>query len=147
MGGLNPSVIMQRLIPLFREKYSTKLRVDQEILSREEQRIERVNSHQIQIPSRTPTFCPGCPHRDSASVFLDVSKQFMDAEYMRKHHNCSPVDLVFHGDIGCYSMLKYEPYPRLMHNLSAMALGGGTGAGIDPFIRNKQVVFMGNFFL
>ena len=63
---------------------------------------------------------------------------------MKKHHNSGPVDLVFHGDIGCYSMLKYEPFPRLMHNLSAMALGGGAGAGIDPFIQNKQIVFMGD---
>ena len=31
-----------------------------------------------------------------------------------------------------------------MHNLSGMGLGGGTGAGIDPFIDNKQVVFMGD---
>ena len=31
-----------------------------------------------------------------------------------------------------------------MHNLSAMALGGGAGAGIDPFITNKQIVFMGD---
>ena len=63
---------------------------------------------------------------------------------MKKHHDSGPVDLVFHGDIGCYSMLKYEPFPRLMHNLSAMALGGGAGAGIDPFITNKQIVFMGD---
>jgi indolepyruvate ferredoxin oxidoreductase len=51
---------------------------------------------------------------------------------------------VFHGDIGCYSLLKYKPFDRLMHNLSGMGLGGGTGAGIDPFIRNKQLVFMGD---
>ena len=44
-------------------------------------------------------------------------------------------------------MLKYEPFPRLMHNLSAMALGGGSGAGIDPFIKNKQIVFYGRFDL
>jgi indolepyruvate ferredoxin oxidoreductase len=31
-----------------------------------------------------------------------------------------------------------------MHNLSGMGLGGGTGAGIDPFIDNKQLVFMGD---
>ena len=55
-----------------------------------------------------------------------------------------PLDLVFHGDIGCYSMLKYTPFSSLMHNLSGMGLGGGTGAGIDPFIDNKQLVFMGD---
>jgi indolepyruvate ferredoxin oxidoreductase len=54
------------------------------------------------------------------------------------------VDLVFHGDIGCYTMLMYPPNTELMHNLSGMGLGGGTGAGIDPFITNKQAVFMGD---
>ena len=41
-------------------------------------------------------------------------------------------------------MLMFEPTKDLMHNYSGMGLGGGTGAGIDPFIRNKQVVFMGD---
>lgn len=144
MVGLNPSVIMQKLIPLLRTRYLTNLKIDDGKLLQEEKRIKQANSHHVEIPGRTPTFCPGCPHRDSASVFLDVVKQFMDTEYMKKHYNSPPIDLVFHGDIGCYSMLKYDPYPRLMHNLSAMALGGGTGAGIDPFIKNKQIVFMGD---
>ena len=176
--GLNPSILIQRLIPLLRWKnqadsalqskgfearedaaFSSKsntgraegdgisaanIRINEDVLSREENQIEQVNSFEVQIPARTPTFCPGCPHRDSSSVFLEIAKHFMDADYMGKQHSSSPIDLVFHGDIGCYSMLKYEPFPRLMHNLSAMALGGGTGAGIDSFIKNKQIVFMGD---
>ncbi|NJL32409.1 MAG: indolepyruvate ferredoxin oxidoreductase, partial [Phycisphaerales bacterium] len=31
-----------------------------------------------------------------------------------------------------------------MHNYSGMGLGGGTGSGVDPFIDNKQLVFMGD---
>ncbi|NKB70547.1 MAG: indolepyruvate ferredoxin oxidoreductase [Candidatus Latescibacteria bacterium] len=97
----------------------------------------------LNVPGRTPSFCPGCPHRDSASVLQKTAVDFADPEYMKQTGR--PVtDLVFHGDIGCYSMLKYEPFSRLMHNLSGMGLGGGTGAGIDPFIDNKQVVFMGD---
>jgi indolepyruvate ferredoxin oxidoreductase len=145
--GLNPSILIERLIPLLRHKFGSKdksIAIDSDVFVREEQHIEQVNSHQVHIPARTPTFCPGCPHRDSASVFKEIADQFMDAKYMERHHAQSPVDLVFHGDIGCYSMLKYEPFPRLMHNLSAMALGGGAGAGIDPFIKNKQIVFMGD---
>jgi len=38
----------------------------------------------------------------------------------------------------------FEPNSPLMHNYSGMGLGGGTGSGIDPFIVNKQVVFMGD---
>ena len=41
-------------------------------------------------------------------------------------------------------MLMFEPTKDLMHNYSGMGLGGGTGAGIDPFITNKQVVFLGD---
>ncbi|MBI3999976.1 MAG: 2-oxoacid:acceptor oxidoreductase family protein, partial [Candidatus Omnitrophica bacterium] len=40
--------------------------------------------------------------------------------------------------------LMFEPNSELMHNYSGMGLGGGTGAGIDPFITNKQAVFMGD---
>ena len=145
--GLNPSILIQRLIPLLRHKLGSKdksIAINPDVFVREEQHIEQVKTHQVNIPARTPTFCPGCPHRDSASVFKEIADQFMDVKYMERYHAQSPVDLVFHGDIGCYSMLKYEPFPRLMHNLSAMALGGGAGAGIDPFIKNKQIVFMGD---
>ena len=160
-SGLDASILIQKLIPLLKhllgdsrqqENFFAESRtatyhnpkIDLEHLSREETLQKQVSEQQIDIPQRTPTFCPGCPHRDSSSVFLEITQQFMDANYMKKHHDSGPVDLVFHGDIGCYSMLKYEPFPRLMHNLSAMALGGGAGAGIDPFIKNKQVVFMGD---
>ena len=161
-SGLDASILTQKLIPLLKHLLGTDdkppistangtiatpyhdPKIDLEHLAREEALQKQVSEQQIDIPQRTPTFCPGCPHRDSSSVFLEITNQFMDADYMKKHHDSGPVDLVFHGDIGCYSMLKYEPFPRLMHNLSAMALGGGAGAGIDPFIKNKQVVFMGD---
>ena len=147
-SGLDASILIQQLIPLFKHRLGTGdsagNSVDLNHLTHEETLQAAVSEHQIDIPKRTPTFCPGCPHRDSSSVLLEITRQFMDADYMRKHHDSGAVDLVFHGDIGCYSMLKYEPFPRLMHNLSAMALGGGSGAGIDPFIENKQIVFMGD---
>ncbi len=148
-AGLDTSILIQRLIPLFSKngeegRFAKSVPVDMEHLAKEAQLQQQVADYKTDIPERTPTFCPGCPHRDSSSVLLEITEQFMDAAYMQKHHDSPPVDLVFHGDIGCYSMLKYEPFPRLMHNLSAMALGGGTGAGIDPFIVNKQIVFMGD---
>ena len=107
-------------------------------------RIKETASNPVKIPQRTPTFCPGCPHRDSSSVLIEVKRSFNDAEYMQKHHNHGPVDLLFHGDTGCYTMLMFEPNAELMHNYSGMGLGGGTGAGIDKFITNKQAVFMGD---
>jgi len=98
----------------------------------------------VNLPNRTPTFCPGCPHRDSANIFLELRNKFLDPQYMQKHHRRNPIDLVFHGDTGCYTMLMFEPNSSLMHNYSGMGLGAGTGSGIDPFINNKQVVFMGD---
>ncbi len=96
------------------------------------------------IVPRTPTFCPGCPHRDSSSVLLEIRRNFADSDYMKRTHNRAPVDLVAHGDTGCYTMLMFAPTEQLMHNYSGMGLGAGTGSGIDPFITNKQLVFMGD---
>ena len=142
--GLNPSKLISRLGALFLAEPALKGRVDTARIQRELTILADVRSAQMSLPARTPTFCPGCPHRDSASVLMEVKRQFRDELYMRRVHGTGPVDLVFHGDTGCYTMLMFEPTKDLMHNYSGMGLGGGTGAGIDPFIRNKQVVFMGD---
>ncbi len=141
--GLNVSVLIERLGPLLLKLHLGRS-VDQNRIKEELALIQETASHAVQIPQRTPTFCPGCPHRDSSSVLLEVKKSFTDSEYMRKNHNHGPVDLLFHGDTGCYTMLMFEPNSTLMHNYSGMGLGGGTGAGIDKFITNKQAVFMGD---
>jgi indolepyruvate ferredoxin oxidoreductase len=142
--GLNPSLVIRYLGPLLGKLNRPEHGLDQSHLERELARIAQVAGERVSLPIRTPTFCPGCPHRDSASVMKDLARDFESDDYMKAHHGESSQDVVFHGDIGCYVMLKYDPYKRLMHNLSGMGLGGGTGAGIDPFIDNKQVVFMGD---
>ncbi len=140
--GLNVSVLIERLGPLLL-KLEGKT-VDHNRIKQELALIQETATNPVKIPQRTPTFCPGCPHRDSSSVLIEVKRSFNDPEYMRKHHNHEPVDLLFHGDTGCYTMLMFEPNSDLMHNYSGMGLGGGTGAGIDKFITNKQAVFMGD---
>jgi indolepyruvate ferredoxin oxidoreductase len=142
--GLNPSILIERLAPLGKFFHDPNLELDQERIECAVELVQKTGRFDVKIPPRTPTFCPGCPHRDSASVLIEVKKQFMDAGYMRRHHRRGPVDVVFHGDTGCYTMLMFEPTKDLMHNYSGMGLGGGTGAGIDPFITNKQVVFLGD---
>ncbi|MBV9463776.1 MAG: 2-oxoacid:acceptor oxidoreductase family protein [Verrucomicrobiae bacterium] len=136
--GVNTSVLIEKLGPLFK-KFGARGRIDEEL-----ELIEHTAGYRIQIPGRTPTFCPGCPHRDSSSVLMEVKRDFTNPLYMSAKHGRGPIDLVFHGDTGCYTMLMFEPTKDLMHNYSGMGLGGATGAGIDPFIRNKQVVFMGD---
>jgi indolepyruvate ferredoxin oxidoreductase len=142
--GLNASLLMERLIP-FLQKGDVPLTENERLRLRREEAILEATAHvQIQLPTRTPTFCPGCPHRDSSSVFLQIKKDFSDPAYMKRVHGRAPADLLFHGETGCFTMLMFEPNKPLMHNYSGMGLGGGTGAGADPFITNKQVVFLGD---
>ncbi len=142
--GFNSSILVELLAPLVSELAAPKLKLDQARIDRELALLVENGAIEVNLAPRTPTFCPGCPHRDSASVLGEVKRVFRDADYMRRAHRREPVDLVFHGDTGCYTMLMFEPNKDLMHNYSGMGLGGATGLGIDPFITNKQVVFMGD---
>ncbi len=142
--GLNPSILIQKLVPLIKDHPTLPVELTNGRLTEELRRIEATAAYEVKIPARTPTFCAGCPHRDSSSVLLELRRDLLDAEYMLAQHKRKPVDMVAHGDTGCYTMLMFEPTKPLMHNYSGMGLGGATGAGIDPFIDNKQIVFMGD---
>jgi indolepyruvate ferredoxin oxidoreductase len=148
--GLNASVLAQLLIPLIKQTDEIPAHLRNGRLSAEMEMIKRASKPKLnvigveEIVARTPTFCPGCPHRDSSATLLELRKNLADADYMAKHHGMAPVDLVAHGDTGCYTMLMFAPTEQLMHNYSGMGLGAGTGSGIDPFITNKQIVFMGD---
>jgi indolepyruvate ferredoxin oxidoreductase len=147
--GLNTSVLAQKLIPLIRQTHDLPESMRNGRLTAELDRLRAAMRPRLEVLGdplvpRTPTFCPGCPHRDSSSVLLEIRRNFQDPDYMLKHHGMGPVDMVAHGDTGCYTMLMFAPTEQLMHNYSGMGLGGGTGSGIDPFITNKQIVFMGD---
>jgi indolepyruvate ferredoxin oxidoreductase len=148
--GLNPSVLAQRLIPFIKSITELPEEMRNGRLSAELSRLRAASKPKLQVfnekvVGRTPTFCPGCPHRDSSAALLELRKNLKDPKYMEQHHKgMGPVDLVAHGDTGCYTMLMFEPTKDLMHNYSGMGLGAGTGTGIDPFITNKQIVFMGD---
>lgn len=85
------------------------------------------------LPRRLPTFCPGCPHRETLSLLKDL-------RFKLKEKN---INLLSHGDVGCYSLSFLEPFKE-MHNLSAMGQGGALGAGVDLFTKNPSVVLMGD---
>ena len=142
--GLNPSLVLEHIAHLFQKINHPSLKAQQTKVESELALLEEISAYDLSLTPRTPTFCPGCPHRDSASVLVEIKKDFLNKDYMQKQHRKNAIDLVFHGDTGCYTMLMFEPTKDLMHNYSGMGLGGGTGLGIDPFISNKQVVFMGD---
>lgn len=137
--GLNSSVLGRRLAPFLAARgFGTPQ------LERLVARVEAASAVQTGVPARTATFCAGCPHRDSSSVFLELAADLKNPDYMLKRHRRGPVDLVFHGDAGCYSMLFLPPNERLMQNYSGMGLGGGSAAGLSPFTANKHVTFIGD---
>jgi indolepyruvate ferredoxin oxidoreductase len=146
--GLNFSVLAQKLIPLLQQTQELEPQKRNGRLSGEMDRLRLASKPRLEVlesvPARTPTFCPGCPHRDSSAALLELRSNLADPKYMSARHGRGPVDLVAHGDTGCYTMLMFAPTEQLMHNYSGMGLGGGTGSGIDPFITNKQIVFMGD---
>src|SRR5262249_15181311 len=135
--GLNYSVLAQTLIPLIKQTQEIPEHLRNGRLSAELMRLVAASRPKLKvlgeasslndlIVARTPTFCPGCPHRDSSSALLEIRKNFADKAYMLKHHGTGAVDLVAHGDTGCYTMLMFAPTEQLMHNYSGMGLGGGT---------------------
>ena len=168
--GLNPSVLAQLIYPLLQScdlidaherngnissamdliretgRRKLELAVNQAMVGVAPEAAPRTLDLDEAVPlnKRLATFCPGCPHRDSSAALLELRQNLADEKYMRRWHKRGPVDLIAHGDTGCYTMLMFTPTEQLMHNYSGMGLGGGTGSGIDPFIKNKQIVFMGD---
>ncbi|GAF92879.1 unnamed protein product, partial [marine sediment metagenome] len=142
--GLHPSIVAERLAKLGQKLLPDEFRYDKGRFTKQLQTVAQTARPITRIPIRTPTFCPGCPHRDSASNLLEIIEDFKNPTYMRRRHGRDPVGLICHGDTGCYTLLMFAPNEQLMHNYSGMGLGGGTGAGVDPFVTNKQLVFMGD---
>ncbi len=87
------------------------------------------------LPSRPPTFCPGCSHR---GIFTILSK----------------LRVFVSGDIGCYTMGALEPFNSVhcstcmgasisMAHGMAKVLAAGTAEG-KPDLRNKPVAIIGD---
>lgn len=122
-GGLNYEIIRDKveiLLSKFNYKACDKIK------------FEARNFGEI-LPRRLPTFCPGCPHRETLSLLKDLRGWLKD----------QGLNLITHGDVGCYSLSFLPPFKE-MHNLSAMGQGGALGAGVDLFTTNPSVVLMGD---
>jgi indolepyruvate ferredoxin oxidoreductase len=143
--GVNASILIERLVPLFDSRLVPAARATAgKAAAAALKTVQESAAFEVKIPVRTPTFCPGCPHRDSSVVTKAIKQDFQNPRYMKRKHGSEPTDVIFHGESGCHSMLQFAPNVGLMQNYSGMGLGGGTGAGVDPFIKNKQVVFLGD---
>lgn len=116
-GGLSYDIVAAKLLPL---------------LAKQAPQIPTCTLEQT-LPRRLPTFCPGCPHRETLSILKEIRAE-LDKEDLK---------MITHGDVGCYSLSFLPPFKE-MHNLSAMGQGGALGAGLDLFTTNPSVVLMGD---
>lgn len=81
------------------------------------------------LPQRSPVLCAGCPHRASFYIFKEAAQG---------------MDVVFTGDIGCYT-LGLAPPLEAVHTCLCMGAGIGMAAGIHRVTpRKKCVAFIGD---
>ena len=125
-GGLNYEIVQQKFSELASH-------IDNGYFKKDCQQFEISFDLGAELPKRLPTFCPGCPHRETLSLLKDLRKSLKDEN----------LNLISHGDVGCYSLSFLEPFKE-MHDLSAMGQGGAMAAGTDLFSENPAVVLMGD---
>jgi indolepyruvate ferredoxin oxidoreductase alpha subunit len=88
VGELNPTKVMIAL-----NKFLTNV-FKENVISR------RGRAKKFEIMRRLPRMCPGCPHRSTGYALGQV---------VRKIKSSKEVNVYFHQDIGCYTMLSYPP--------------------------------------
>jgi indolepyruvate ferredoxin oxidoreductase len=130
-SGLTPSMLIEKIGGLILEIGDKSAKYDEKKIHDELDLLTEIKAYGILVPPRSPGFCAGCPHRETLSAVHSMRDQ--------PAHK----DIFAHGDIGCYSMSFLPPFGE-MHNLTAMALGGAAGSGMDPFVTNKQYALMGD---
>jgi indolepyruvate ferredoxin oxidoreductase len=130
-SGLTPSMLIEKIGGLLLEIGDESAKYDEKKIHDELDLLTEIKAYGILVPPRSPGFCAGCPHRETLSAVHSMRDQ--------PAHK----DIFAHGDIGCYSMAFLPPFGE-MHNLTAMALGGAAGSGMDPFVTNKQYALMGD---
>ena len=81
--------------------------------------IAKSNPPVAGLSVRSPTFCPGCPHR---GVFLAL-----------KH-----LKVYVSGDIGCYTMASIAPWD-IMHSMMCMGASIGMAHGMEKALRRRGV--------
>src|SRR5580704_8370066 len=93
--GLNFSVLAQKLIPLIQATTEIDPHRRNGRLTGELDRLRRLSKPKLDVLTssmvvRTPTFCPGCPHRDSSATLLELRRNLADPKYMADRHGMGP---------------------------------------------------------
>jgi indolepyruvate ferredoxin oxidoreductase alpha subunit len=89
--------------------------------------IIKPKESKIELPSRPPALCPGCPHR---ATYYAVKK-------------AAPKTTIYPTDIGCYTLGKAPPY-EVADLLLCMGSNAGTACGFAISTDQKIISFMGD---
>jgi len=83
------------------------------------------------LPMRTPTMCPGCPHR---ATYYAIKKAIEGKNY----------DIVWANDIGCYATGALPPF-QMGDFMTCMSAGESIAAGMSYKAKSqKMVAFIGD---
>ncbi len=82
----------------------------------------------VQLPSRPPTLCAGCPHR---GMFAAAKKA------------AGKTDVIYCSDIGCYTLGVQPPF-KAADFIICMGGGAGAAGGFAQSTDQKAIAFMGD---
>ncbi len=85
----------------------------------------------IELPSRPPVLCPGCPHRATYYAAMMALKQLKIK------------DAIITTDIGCYTLGIQKPY-EMADYLLCMGSSIGTAVGFSKATEQKVIGFVGD---
>ena len=77
--GLHPSMLIMKLTDFLRDTPGMPHELANGRLTEELDTIEKASRLQAVVPTRTPAYCPGCPHRDSSSALLEIRKNLLNS--------------------------------------------------------------------
>lgn len=80
------------------------------------------------MPIREPTFCPGCSHRNTFYAMRKAADKYLQD---------NGIEIVFGGDIGCYTLGMSYPY-NVIDWLVSMGAGVGISNGVARVVDPKS---------
>jgi indolepyruvate ferredoxin oxidoreductase alpha subunit len=96
-------------------------------ISLKETSIEMEQIKPVQLPSRPPVLCPGCPHRATAYAIKKVAKK----------------NTIYPMDIGCYT-LAFEHPLKTADVVLCMGSSVGTACGFSEATDQDVIAFIGD---
>ena len=119
IGEYNPDIVEEGIVKIVKEKLPD--------ISVKETKTEIVPIKPVQLPSRPPVLCPGCPHRATAYAIKKVAKK----------------DTIYPMDIGCYTLVFEHPL-KTADVVLCMGSSVGTACGFSKATDQDVIAFIGD---